>query len=292
MDRRSFLQALSYLSVLACACRRGTDGAGASGAAATRERVDALIEQRIAEENVDYVTLLEANPNILRRAPPGQAESMRRTLREHPEAVAEMNAFRVSALRRLKEADLEPKAKMLMLDAQLEKVPHAVTTCMEHFIGVHGLLKAWGQADELALVGLFHAMYGTEYFVVDLLDYRRSADRQRMRSVVGEKTERWILQYGLMLSRDFVAGAHESGAPPAHLDFFEKTDVIPATITSADFVALAELQVANAYEPFTHSGKTVDLGNVTPYVPLREFLSSGAKAAIDATLRSLPAGGG
>jgi hypothetical protein len=280
VQRRSFLLALSYLS--AVACRGKSDrGAGGSSLHSTQGQVDALIDRRIAEEDVDYVGLLESSPNILRRAPKGMAESLRRRLREHPEARAEMDAFRISALRRLKKADLEADAKMLMLDAQLEKVPHAVTTCMEHFIGVHDLLKAWGHPDAIALVGLFHAIYGTEYFVLDLLDYRRSADRHRVQSVVGEKTERWIVQYGLMLSRDFVAGAEKPGPPPA-LDFFEPTEAVPARLTPADFLALAELQVANAYEPFTHTGAPADLTWVTPFAPLRRFLSSGAKAAIDA----------
>ena len=286
MQRRSFLLALSYLS--AVACRGKSDhGAGGSSLDSSIGEVDALIDRRIAEEDVDYVGLLESNPNILRRAPKGTAESLRRRLREHPEAGAEMDAFRVSALRRLKRADLEPDAKMLMLNAQLEKVPHAVTTCMEHFIGVHDLLKAWGHPDAVALIGLFHAVYGTEYFVLDLLDYRRSADRYRVQSVVGEKTERWIVQYGLMLSRVFVAGAEKPGPPPA-LDFFERTDAIPAILTPADFLALAELQVANAYEPFTHTRAPSDLTFVTPFAPLRGFLSSGAQGAIDAALRALP----
>jgi hypothetical protein len=287
MDRRSFLRALSSLAISACS--RSDRRAAGSLRPASDSDVNALIDERLAERNVDYVSLLERTPHILRRAPAGTTASLRKTLREHPEAAAEMNAFRVSALKRLRASSVEPAAKMLMLDAQLEKVPHAVTTCMEHFVGVHDLLKIWGHPDALALVGLFHAMYGTEYFVLDLLDYRRPEDRVRLRSVVGEQTERWILQYGLMLSHAFVDEARAAGGATAHLAFFETTDAVPEAITPSDFVALAELQVANAYEPFTHSQATSDLDNVLPYAPLRDFVSSGAKDAIDRTLRAFPA---
>src|SRR6202021_769442 len=56
-------------------------------------------------------------------------------------------------------------------------------------------------------------MCGTEYFIPDLLDYRDPADRRRMRGLVGETSERWILQYALMLSQDFVVAPQEAGGP-------------------------------------------------------------------------------
>jgi hypothetical protein len=284
VNRRLFLQALSYLSLVAC--HPASERKGGAAGAPTREEVDARIDQRIAEQNVDYVTLLEANPNMLRRDPT-VAASLRKALRDQPEVRRQYDQFRVAALKRLKTADVEPRAKMAMLDAQLEKVSHAVTTCMDHFIGVHDILKAWGHPDEVALVGLFHAMYGTEYFVLDLFDYRMPSDRLRLKGLVGEKTERWILQYGLMRSREFVASA-QSGAPAKRLDFFEKTDVVPEEITPGDFFALAEIQVANAYEPFAQARMKDYLSIVTPYTPLREFLSDGAKAAVDVALRDAP----
>ncbi len=278
MDRRSFLLSLGGLAVTAC--RGHGPGVVDEGAGATQASIEAMIRARLAESPVDYVSLLEANPNILRRAPEKAAE-LRRRLREDPRVGREMNEFRVAALMKLASADIDPRAKALMLDTHLEKIPHAVTTCMEHFLGVHDLLKKWRGSEDIANIGLLHAIYGTEYFVTDVLDYRRAGDRERVRRVVGERSERWIAQYGLMLSREFVDDTRKAGRPAMQLDFFERTDAVPATLTEEDFHVLADVQVANAYEPFTHTGKAADLAIVVPYAPLRAYVSAGAQSAID-----------
>ncbi|MBB6380404.1 hypothetical protein BKA01_007679 [Pseudonocardia eucalypti] len=287
MDRRFFLQTLALSSLAGCGPVQmmSPASAAASTKAAT---VDEIIDRRIATNVTgdEFVAVLTANPNIVRRAPK-TAAAYRAGLRD-PAALAQFNQGRIKALRRLKAADLDPTIKMFMLDLQLEKVDHSVAMCMDHFVGVYELLRQWGHRDEIAHVGLFHAIYGTEFNIIDLLNYKSPADRARVQSVVGDGTERWIVLYGLLTSCSFVRGTRDTGKPVTSVDFFEPTNVLPRAISDDDFRTLAELQVANAYEPYVSSKRQSELGLGRKFTLLREYLSTGGQAAIDDVLRVFP----
>ncbi|WP_394833694.1 hypothetical protein LVJ94_45035 [Pendulispora rubella] len=286
MQRRAFLQLLSYVSVHLVACAGSKGDAGSE--TVTESEVNAIIDRRMAEK-VDadaFVSVLTSNPNILRRAP-AVAGGYRAALADAA-ALEEFNQRRIRALKRLRAADLEPKIKMFMLDLQLEKVDHSVAMCMDHFVGVYEILRQWGHPDDVAFVGLFHAIYGTEYNVIDLLDYHSSADRARVARMVGEKTDRWIALYGLMNACHFALGTRDTGAPITRVEFFEPAGGMANTLSREDFSALAELQVANAYEPYVATGQTRELGIARKLTPLRDYLSSGGKAAIDEVLKAFP----
>ncbi|WP_394838661.1 hypothetical protein LVJ94_17365 [Pendulispora rubella] len=287
MDRRAFMQLVSYITILGCG---GSSTDEPDDGEATEGSVQALIEQRIAE-NIDadaFVSVLNTNPNILRRAPT-VAMSYRTALRDSA-ALAYFNERRVQALKRLRVADLEPRLKMFMLDLQLEKVDHSVAMCMDHFIGVYELLRQWGHPDEVAFVGLFHAIYGTEFNVIDLLDYNAAGDRARVQRMVGEKTDRWIVLYSLMTACPFARGTRDAGAPVREVEFFEPAHGISNALSEEDFSTLAELQVANAYEPYLATGKTGELGIARKLTWLREYLSTGGRRAIDNVLAAFPSG--
>ena len=290
LPRRDFVRALSYLSVFGGLVPSGQvlAAAGRASRHGLRKNVDAIIDGRLAAAmDADaFASVLEANPAIARRQP-GIAALYRQALQDAA-TLAFFEQRRVKALTRLKGADFDPRLKLVMLDLQLEKVDHSVAMCMDHFIGVYELLRGWGHADELAVVGLFHAVYGTEFNVIDLLDYRSSVDRHRLRRHVGFTTERWIALYGLMEACDFVVGARNSGGAPGKLRFFESTNAISNQISERDFEVLAELQVANAYEPFTSSGQTADLGIARKFTFIRPFVSAGAQSALDEVLRVFP----
>jgi hypothetical protein len=287
MNRRTFLAALSVGSLAASSKSYGLLGSGDSKPVTARD-VDAIIDQRLSAMVAadDYIRVVTADPNIVRRIPT-LPDLMRKDLRD-PHAVAFMEGRRVKSLVRLKAANIDPNLKKLMLDLELELVDHSVAMCMDHFVGVHDLMRSWGHGDEFANVGLFHAVYGTEFNVLDLLDYRSAPARARIRQAVGAKTERWIVLYALMTSCRFVIGTRDSGRPVKQVEFFEPTNVIGKDISEEDFHALAELQVANAYEPYTDSRDTVDLGIDTKFELLHDYLSPGAKSAIEEVTRDFP----
>src|ERR1043165_1812130 len=60
---------------------------------------------------------------------------------------------------------------------------------LAHLIGTRRLLAAWGSRAALCDGGLFHSVYGTEYFQPD-----RVPDRDDVRAVIGAEAERiaWL----------------------------------------------------------------------------------------------------
>lgn len=286
IPRRDFVQLISCLAVMSGVIRSSRSFAVTGRP--TDQEVRAMIDERLAE-NVDadaFVAVLQTNSNITRRQP--NAAAAYRAGLQDPSTLEFFNQRRIKALMRLRDADLDASKKLAMLDLQLEKVDHSVAMCMDHFIGVYELLRGWGHPDEIAWTGLFHAIYGTEANVIDLLDYRSDADRSRMRRVVGPTTERWIALYGLMEACDFVVGTRDYGRPVSELRFFENANSISNRISDHDFIALSEVQVANAYEPFVASGQEADLGIARKFTLMRPFVSRGAQAALDRVLLAYP----
>lgn len=60
---------------------------------------------------------------------------------------------------------------------------------LSHLIGTRRLLAAWGSSPALCDAGLFHSVYGTEYFVPD-----RTPSRAEVVAIVGAEAERiaWL----------------------------------------------------------------------------------------------------
>ena len=61
---------------------------------------------------------------------------------------------------------------------------------MSHLVGVHRILRRWGCRDDVCDAGLFHSVYGTEYFEPD----EGTVERRHVRDVIGERAERlaWL----------------------------------------------------------------------------------------------------
>lgn len=70
-------------------------------------------------------------------------------------------------------------------------VAHTSKSYLAHAIAVYHDLKQWGCDEELARVGLFHSIYGTERFQGFTLSLER---REEVRDLIGERAERisWL----------------------------------------------------------------------------------------------------
>ena len=66
-------------------------------------------------------------------------------------------------------------------------IGHSSKSYLAHAIGVYNDLKKWGCDEELARVGLFHSIYGTELFQGFTLPLERRDD---IREMIGERAER------------------------------------------------------------------------------------------------------
>ena len=70
-------------------------------------------------------------------------------------------------------------------------VAHSTKSYLAHAIGVYNDLKEWGCSEEIARVGLFHSIYGTELFQGFTLPLDK---RDEIRELIGERAERiaWL----------------------------------------------------------------------------------------------------
>ena len=84
---------------------------------------------------------------------------------------------------------MRPTFKQLtqfFIDVGADQVSHTNKTYLAHAIGVYRDLKAWGCSEELARVGLFHSIYGTEIFQGFTLPVER---RDEIRALIGVRAE-------------------------------------------------------------------------------------------------------
>jgi len=79
-----------------------------------------------------------------------------------------------------------------------DDVKHSSKTYLGHAIGVYNDLKKWGWDEGMARIGLFHSIYGTEYFQGFTLPLERRAD---IREKIGETAEQ-IAYLNCALARD------------------------------------------------------------------------------------------
>ncbi len=63
---------------------------------------------------------------------------------------------------------------------------HSHVTLLEHLLGVRALLEEWGARPALCDGGLFHSVYGTEFFPAQSVS---DDDRDAVRAVIGDDAE-------------------------------------------------------------------------------------------------------
>ena len=65
-----------------------------------------------------------------------------------------------------------------------EECLHGSNTLLHHLIGTRDLLKQWGAEEYVQDAGLFHSVYGTEYFQPNI-----KVTRDQVREIIGIKAE-------------------------------------------------------------------------------------------------------
>jgi hypothetical protein len=66
---------------------------------------------------------------------------------------------------------------------------HKHNTFLEHLLGVHDILRLWGENEITGRVGLFHSAYSNSYVNLALFDPNNEAERDIMRSLIGRTAE-------------------------------------------------------------------------------------------------------
>jgi len=127
-------------------------------------------------------------------------------------------------------------------------VGHTHKTYLAHAISVYNDLKAWGCDEEVARVGLFHSIYGTELFQGFTLPLDRRDD---VRELVGPRTE--CLSYlNCAMDRTHFDAQVKLPGPHAILDRFTGVEI---GVSAEDFDDLCTVHLCDWLEQVARSGK-------------------------------------
>src|SRR5262245_6602475 len=74
-------------------------------------------------------------------------------------------------------------------------IKHGKRAFYVHLKGVHDLLRDWGNCEEVCLAGLFHSIYGTQYFKHGVLDREDVVDRMELNGLIGLHAAHLVLRF-------------------------------------------------------------------------------------------------
>jgi hypothetical protein len=69
---------------------------------------------------------------------------------------------------------------------------HSGRAFFDHLKGTHDLLRDWGNPEYVCVAGLFHSIYGTQYFKHRCLPLNR---RNELASLIGADAERLVYEF-------------------------------------------------------------------------------------------------
>lgn len=160
------------------------------------------------------------------------------------------------------------------------EVEHTDKTYLAHAISVYNDLKKWGADEELARVGIFHSIYGTEIFQGFTLPLDR---RDEVRELAGERVEYLSYLNCAMTRAPFDAQVGQPG-PHTILDRFTGEEV---SVSKEDWNDLCTMHLCDWLEQVERWGNW-DYRRAG-YRALAEALGGVALAAYDAVFAREPA---
>lgn len=69
---------------------------------------------------------------------------------------------------------------------------HKHSTFLEHLVGVHNILRLWGEDEITGRVGLLHSAYSNSYVNLALFDPNEESERNIMRDMIGTEAEELV----------------------------------------------------------------------------------------------------
>jgi len=148
---------------------------------------------------------------------------------------------------------IEQRYLDLLRELSTDESAHGSRTLFEHLKGTHDLLEKWENPKDVRIAGLFHSIYGTEYYRVESADL---ADRKHIADVIGTRAEELAFLFCTTDRVGFFGEANKHD--PVLIDRATKKSVPVGTATLG---ALIEIEVANYVEQFradTASAKLIE----------------------------------
>jgi hypothetical protein len=152
---------------------------------------------------------------------------------------------------------------------------------LAHAIGVYSDLKKFGCDEDVARVGVFHSIYGTELFQRFTLPLTR---RGEVRDLIGERAER-LSYYNCAMDRTHFDGqVTKPSGPYSLLDRFQNTETV---LSDQDFNDLCTVHLVDWLEQVERSGNWSYRRDA--YHALARRLGPAAEKAYDAVYAEAPA---
>jgi hypothetical protein len=137
-----------------------------------------------------------------------------------------------------------------MLEQRLEEalralgtteIGHSHRTFFAHLTGTYQLLEDWKNDADVCQAGLFHSIYGTEFFTVEVVAL---SSREKIKALIGERAER-LAYYFCATDRRALLRPNNRRSPHMMKDRFQDQEY---EISTADYRDLCEITIANFIE--------------------------------------------
>jgi hypothetical protein len=139
----------------------------------------------------------------------------------------------------------EPLEKRLQFlrQANTEGMPHSDRGLLDHLLGTRQLLIEWQARPALCDAGLFHSVYGTEYYDLQAIPL---AMRNEVQQLIGDEAESlaWLF---CMIRRESLL---ENPGPDGEYRVQHRLTDEWLPLTKSQFQDLLTLTIANTLEPF------------------------------------------
>jgi len=177
---------------------------------------------------------------------------------------------------------IEQKYLDLLRELTADQSPHSGRTLLEHLTGTYDLLESWGNSHEVCVAGLFHSIYGTQYYTVQSTSL---ADRQRIAEVIGSRAEELAF---LFCTTDRMSFVTQAAAPAPKLVVTKTGQPVPV---SQDVLGeLIEIEAANRIEQFAPETVSPELIEAMTFMLKAgdRHMTLGAKQAFARALAEYP----
>lgn len=77
-----------------------------------------------------------------------------------------------------------------LVNKKTQQIPHYNKTLFQHLVNVYNKLRKWECDEDLCYAGLFHSIYGNEYFTKKI-----ETDRSVIKNLIGPKSESLVYQF-------------------------------------------------------------------------------------------------
>ncbi|MEM9388548.1 MAG: DUF6817 domain-containing protein [Pseudomonadota bacterium] len=175
--------------------------------------------------------------------------------------------------------DIDPRYLAVLNRYGTDTNPHTKGSLLSHLAGTYRLLQQWGNPQHVALAGLFHSIYGTQYYKVSSTGL---SDREAIAAEIGKEAESLA---HLFCATDRLGLFFELDKDSPHLWHMSEQRLLavePETVQE-----LAEIEVANRVEQ--HSAAAVLAKDHVSHLRQmlergRDYLTTGATESFERLL--------